>query len=144
MFERVFFLLSMVVREASSKEWTLLQPNTLPPQIDGSSCGMHAILNVWFLLHIGETYNKTDIRKARYWFANEVMNMTVEQSKNNDIKLMEGQAQTISKDDILEVIGKGKPFTLLKELINNKKEHLSDKFTPLLPNNIFVISDILA
>ena len=57
---------------------------------------------------------------------------------------MEGQAQAISKDDILEVIGKGKPFTLSKELINNKKEHLSDKFTPLLPNNIFVISDILA
>ena len=82
---------------------------------------MQAILNVWFLLHTGEKYNKTDIRKARYWFANEVMNMKVQQSKNNDIKLMEGQAQTISKDDILEVIGKGKPFTLLKELINNKK-----------------------
>ena len=141
MFERVFFLLSMVFREINSKEWTLLQPNTLPPQIDGSSCGMHAILNVWFLLHIGETYNKTDIRKARYWFANEVMNMKVQQSKNNDIKLMEGQAQTISKDDILEVIGKGKPFTLLKELINNKKEHLSDKFIPLLPNDVFTLTD---
>ena len=89
----------MVVREISSKERTLLQPNTLPPQTDGSSCGMHAILNVWFLLHIGETYNKTDIRKARYWFAIEVMNVAVEQSKNDDIKLMEGQAQTISKDD---------------------------------------------
>ena len=42
----------------------------------------------------------------RYWFANEVMNMKVQQSKNNDIKLMERQAQTISKEDILEVIGK--------------------------------------
>ena len=31
----------MAVREINSKEWTLLQPNTLPPQIDGSSCGMH-------------------------------------------------------------------------------------------------------
>ena len=131
----------MVFREISSKEWTLLQPNTLPPQIDGSSCGIHAISNVWFLLHIGETYNKTDIKKARYWFANEVMNVAVEQSKNNDIKLMEGQAQTISKDDILDVIGKGKPFTLLKELISNKKEHLSDKLTPLLPNDILALSD---
>ena len=102
---------------------------------------MHAILNVWFLLHIGEPCNKTDIRKVRYWFANEVINMTVELSKNNDIKLMEGQTQTISNDDILEAIGKGKPFTLLKELINNKKEHLSDKFTPLLPNDIFALSD---
>ena len=67
--------------------------------------------------------------------------MTVEESTNNEIKLMERQAQAILKDDILEVIGKGKPFTLLKELINNKKEHLSDKFTPLLPNDIFALSD---
>ena len=66
--------------------------------------------------------------------------MADEQSKKNNIKT-ERRAQTISKDDISEVIGKGKPFTLLKELINNKKEHLSDKFTPLVPNDIFVLSD---
>ena len=54
------------------------------------------------------------IIKARYWFANEVMNKANEQSKNNDIKLMEGRVQTISKDEILEMNGKGKPFTLLK------------------------------
>ena len=63
-----------------------------PPQIGGSSCGMHAILNVWILLYIAETYNKTDISKARYWLANEVINMANEQSKNNDVKLMEGRA----------------------------------------------------
>ena len=39
------------------------------------------------------------------------------------------------------MIGKGKPFTILKELINNYKKHLSDKFTPLLPNNIFALRD---
>ena len=131
----------MVIREINCKEWTLLQPNTLPSQTDESSCGMHAILNEWFLLHNRETYNKTDIRKARYWFANEVMNMADEQSKKNNIKLIEGRAQTISKDGISEVIGNGKPFTLLKQLIDNKKEHLSDKFTPLVPNDIFVLSD---
>ena len=44
--------------------------------------------------------------------------------------------------DILEVFaGKGKPFTLLKDLINNKNEHLSDKFTPLVPNYTFALSD---
>ena len=47
--------------------------------------------------------------------------MADEQIKNNEIKLMEGRAQTISKDNILEVNGKGKPFTLLEELTNNKK-----------------------
>ena len=65
------------------------------------------------------------------------MNMPDEQSKNNDIKLMERRAQTISKNDILEVTGKGNPFTLLKELIHNKKEDFSDKFTPLVPNDVF-------
>ena len=43
--------------------------------------------------------------------------------------------------DILKVFEKGKPFTLLKVLINNKNEHLSDKFTPLVPNYIFALSD---
>ena len=42
------------------------------------------------------------------------MDKADEQSKNNDIKLMEGRAQAISKNDILEVIENDKPFTLLK------------------------------
>ena len=62
------------------------------------------------------------------------MNMADEQSKNNGIKLMERRVQTISKGKILE------PFTLLKDFINDKNEHLSDKFTPLVPNDIFALS----
>ena len=102
---------------------------------------MHAMLNVWFLLHIGQKYNNIDIKKARYWFADEVINMAGDRSKNNDIKIIEGRGQTISKDDILEMIGNGKPFTLLKEFINNEKEHFSDKFTSLVPNDIFTLSN---
>ena len=94
-----------------------MQPSTLTPQIHGSSYGMHAILNAWFLLHIGKTNNKTDIRKARYWFVNEVMNMVDEKSKINYIKLMERGAQTTSKD-------KSK----------SRKAHLCDKFRPLVSN----------
>ena len=67
--------------------------------------------------------------------------MANEQGKNNDIKLMNGRVQTISKNEILEVIREGKPFTLLKYLINNKKEHLSDKFIPLVQNDTFALSD---
>ena len=69
---------------------------------------MHPMSNVEFLLTRQnspiETCNKTDTRKARYWFANEVMNMANEQNKNTDIRLMEGRVQTISRDEILEVI----------------------------------------
>ena len=43
------------------------------------------------------------------------MNVADEQSKNNDIKLIKERVQTVSKDNILELIGKGKPFTLLKK-----------------------------
>ena len=43
---RSLFLLSTAVQETNSKEWTLLHSNALPAQIDGSSCGMDAILNV--------------------------------------------------------------------------------------------------
>ena len=57
------------------------------------------------------------------------------------MKLMEGRVQIISKDEISEVIGKGKPFTLLKDLINNKKEHLSGTFTSLVTNDIFTLID---
>ena len=57
------------------------------------------------------------------------------------MKLMEGRVQIISKDEISEVIGKGKPFTLLKDLINNKKERLSGTFTPLVTNDIFTLID---
>lgn len=79
--------------------------------------------------------------KVIYWFANEVMDMADEQSKNNNIKLMEGWVQMMSIDEILEVTGKSKLFTLLKYLTSNKKEHLPDKFTPLLPNDVFALSD---
>ena len=64
------------------------------PVIDGSSCSMHPMSNMEFLLNRQnspiETCNKTDIRKARYWFANEIMKMANEQNKNTDIRLMEG------------------------------------------------------
>ena len=62
--------------------------------------------------------------------------MADEQSKNNDTWV-----QMISRDKIVKVIGKSKLFTLLKYLISGKKEHLSDKFTPLLPNDVFPLSD---
>ena len=48
MFEKVFFLLSMAVQEIISKNWTFLQPNMLSPQINGSSCNVHAILHSQF------------------------------------------------------------------------------------------------
>lgn len=49
--------------------------------------------------------------------------------KNIDIKVLESRIQTI--------IGNGKPSTLSKDFIKNKKEHLFNKFTPIVRNGIF-------
>ena len=101
---------------------------------------MHAILNVWFLFNFGETYNQIDIRKARYWFANAVLNMKNEQIKKNKKELLKGRSIQIAKEMIIETIGKGDPFTLLKDLINERKESTCAGFT-LGPNDIFTSSD---
>ena len=49
-------------------DWLLLQPLNIPKQVDASSCEIHAILNIWFLLQLGDTYNQVDIVNLRIWF----------------------------------------------------------------------------
>ena len=136
----MFHLISIVIPDVDIEEWKLFQPYTLPPHVDGTSCGMHAILNVWFLFNFGETYNQIDIRKARYWFANAVLNMKNEQIKKNKRELLKGRSIQIAKGKIIETIGKGDPFTLLKDLINERKESTCAGLT-LGPNDIFTSSD---
>ena len=51
----------------------------IPKQVDASSCVVHATLNIWFLLQLGETYNQFDIVNSRIWFANQIFNMSREQ-----------------------------------------------------------------
>ena len=53
-FERVSFIMPFIKIVVS--DWLLLQSLNIPKQVDAKSCGIHAILNIWFLLQLRDTY----------------------------------------------------------------------------------------
>ena len=55
----LFIIFSLNKIEIS--DWLSLQPLNIPKQVDASSCGIHAILNILFLLQLGGTYHQFDI-----------------------------------------------------------------------------------
>ena len=71
--------MSFILNKIEVSDWQLLQPLNIPKQVDPSSCVIHAILNIWFLLQLGETYNEVDTVNSRIWFANQILNMSREQ-----------------------------------------------------------------
>ena len=71
--------MSFILNKIEVSDWQLLQPLNIPKQVDASSCVIHTILNIWFLLQLGETYNEVDIVNSRIWFANQILNMSREQ-----------------------------------------------------------------
>ena len=86
-FERVLFIMSFILNKTESSDWLLLQPLNIPKQVDASSCIVHATLNIWFLLQLGETYNQFDIVNSRIWFANQIFNMSREQDRIKKLDL---------------------------------------------------------
>ena len=55
-FERVLFIImSFILNKIEVSDWLLLQPVNIPKQVYASSYGTHAILNIWFLLQLGDT-----------------------------------------------------------------------------------------
>ena len=75
MYLRESYLLchSFLMKLAKYSNWLLLQPLNIPKQLDASRCGTHAILNIQFLLQLGDTYNQVDIMNLRIWFANRAL-----------------------------------------------------------------------
>ena len=71
--------MSFILNKIEVSDWQLLQPLNIPKQVDASSCVIHAILNISFLLQLGETYNEVDTVNSRIWFANQILNMSREQ-----------------------------------------------------------------
>ena len=39
-----------ILNKIEASDWLLLQTINIPKQVDASSCGIHAILNIWFSL----------------------------------------------------------------------------------------------
>ena len=73
--------MSFILNQTEVSDWLLLQTLNIPKQVDPRSCGMHAILNIWFLLQLGDTYNQVDIVNPRIWFAIQIPNMSREQNR---------------------------------------------------------------
>ena len=57
--------MSFILNKIEASDWLLLQPLNLPKQVDAGSCGIHAILDIWFLLQLGDTYNQVHIVNSR-------------------------------------------------------------------------------
>ena len=130
-FERVLFIMSFILNKIEVSYWLLLQPLNLPKQVYASSCGIHAILNIWFLLQLGDTYNQADIVNSRIWFAIQILNMSRKQDriKKLDLKLRgitNRLKLKLSKKDIGTgvhiFINKMSPFNSLKEIIASRKK----------------------
>ena len=62
---RVIFIISSILNKIEVSDWLLLQPLNIPKQADANSCGIHVILNLWFLLQLGDTCNQVDIVNSR-------------------------------------------------------------------------------
>ena len=123
--------MSLILNKIEASDWLLLQPLNLPKQLDASSCGIHAILNMWFLLQLGDTYNQVDIVNSRIWFTIQILNMSREQDriKKLDLKhrgITNRLKLKLSKEDIDTgvhiFINKMSPFNSLKEIIVSGKK----------------------
>ena len=71
--------MSFILNKIEVSNWLFFEPLNIPKQVDASSCGIYAILNIWFLLQLGDTYNQVGIANSRIWFASKILNMSREQ-----------------------------------------------------------------
>ena len=123
--------MSFILNKIEVSDWLLLQPLNIPKQVDTCSCGIHAILNIWFLLQLGDTYNQVDIVNSRIWFAIQILNMAKEQDRIKKLDLKHRGIKNwlklkLSKKDIDTgvhiFINKMSPFNSLKEINASRKK----------------------
>ena len=97
--------MSFILHKIEVSDWLSLQPLNLPKQVDTSSSGIHAILDIWFLLQLGDTYNQVDIVNSRIWFTIQILDMSrgQDQIKKLDLKhrgITNRLKLKLSKEDI--------------------------------------------
>ena len=133
-----------ILNKIKVSDWLLLQSLNITKQVDASSCGIHAILNIWFSLQLGDTYNQVDIVNSKIWFVIQILNMSREQDriKKLDLKhrgITNRLKLKLSKKDIdtgMHIfINKMSPFYSLKEIIASRKKKLADILTKEIIDN---------
>ena len=76
-----------ILNKIELSDWLLLQSLNITKQVDASSCGIHAILNIWFSLQLGDTYNQVDIVNSKIWFVIQILNISREQDRIKKLDL---------------------------------------------------------
>ena len=123
--------MSFILNKIEVSDWLLLQPLNLPKKVHASSCGIHCILNIWFLLQLGNTYNQADILNSRIWFTTQIVNRSTEQDRIKVLNLKHRGITNrlklkLSKEDIDTgvhiFINRTSSFNSLKEIIALRKK----------------------
>ena len=81
-FQKMLQIISLLFPVVNIEKWALIQPDNLLPQTDGFNCGIHAILNTYYLVfpntdkdNVASVHCYEDIAAARYWLAYKLKNL---------------------------------------------------------------------
>ena len=120
-FQKMLQIISLLFPVVNIEKWALIQPDNLLPQTDGFNCGIHAILNTYYLVfpntdkdNVASVHCYEDIAAACYWLAYKLKNLKAfeyKRKKNSDFV----------KDDSRKIVPVKKfPPALILTLILNQ------------------------
>ena len=122
----------------------MIQPANLLPKIDGFNCGIHAILNTYYLLfpntdkdNVASDYCYEDLAAARYWLAYKLKNLKAfehKRKKNSDFVKDEyiKDIPTLNLKDVKTTLGDNKMFTDIKSLITERNSQMPSQRRKML------------
>ena len=143
-FQKMLQIISLLFSVVNIEEWALIQPDNLLPQIDGFNCGIHAILNTYYLLfpntdkdNVASDYCYEDLAAARYWLAYKLKNLKAfehKRKKNSDFVKDEyiKDIPTLNLKDVKTTLGDNKMFTDIKSLITERNSQMPSQRRKML------------
>ena len=112
------------------------------PQIDGFNCGIHAILNTYYLVflntdNVASDYCYEDLAAARNWLAYKLKNLKAfehKRKKNSDFVKDEyiKDIPTLNLKDVKTTLGDNKMFTDIKSLITERNSQMPSQRRKML------------
>ena len=142
--QKMLQTISLLFPVVNIEEWDLIQPDNLLPQTDGFNCGIHAILNTYYLLfpntdkdNVASFYCYEYLAAARYWYAYKLKNLKAfehERKKNRDFIKDEyiKDIPTLNLKDVKTILGDNKMFTDIKSLITERNSQMPSERRKML------------
>ena len=137
-------IISLLFPVVNIEEWALIQPDNLLPQTDGFNCGIHAILNTYYLLFpntdkddVASDYCYEDLAAARYWLSYKLKNLTAfehKRKKNSDFVKNEyiKDIPTLNLKDVKSTLSDNKMFAYIKSLITERNSQMPSQRRKML------------